>query len=201
MITKRILDLLLSFLGIILFFPFFSVIALWIKIDSDGPIFFRQVRIGQFGREFKIYKFRTMVDNAEAFGKQITVGDDYRITTCGKFLRKYKLDELPQLFNVLKGEMSFVGSRPEVPKYVALYDSEQLKILDFPPGITDLASIEFRNESKLLAIAEDPEDFYVKEIMVKKLKLNSQYIQNFNKFNIAFDFFIIFETIHSVLLK
>jgi len=201
MITKRILDLLLSFLGIILFFPFFVVIALWIKIDSDGPIFFRQVRIGQFGREFRIYKFRTMINNADVLGSQITVSNDSRITSCGKFLRKYKLDELPQLFNVLRGEMSLVGSRPEVPKYVALYNPEQLKVLDFPPGITDLASIEFRNENELLASAENPEDFYIKEVMVKKLELNKQYIQNFNKFKIAFDFIIIFKTIRAVLQK
>ena len=201
MIIKRLFDLFFSLLGIIVLSPVFFVIALWIKIDSKGPVFFRQVRVGQFGREFKIYKFRTMVNDAEALGKQITIGDDYRITSCGKFLRKYKLDELPQLFNVFKGEMSFVGSRPEVPKYVALYNQEQFKVLNFPPGITDLASIEFRNESDLLSIAEDPEEFYIKKIMTKKLELNGKYIDLFTRFNILFDIFIVFKTIRCILFK
>lgn len=168
MVAKRIFDLLFSLMGILVLAPIFLAIAVWIKVDSPGSVFFRQVRVGQFGKEFRIYKFRTMVTNAEALGKQITVGEDPRITDCGRFLRKYKLDELPQLFNVLKGDMSLVGSRPEVPKYVALYTPEQLKVLELPPGITDLASIRFRNESELLAQAENPEEFYVKEIMPQK---------------------------------
>lgn len=168
------------------------------KFDSSGPIFFRQTRIGQFGREFRIYKFRTMIANAEALGKQITTANDQRITRIGKFLRKYKLDEIPQLLNVIKGEMSLVGPRPEVPKYVALYSSEQKRILEVRPGITDLASIEFRNESEMLANATNPEEFYIQEIMPKKLQLNIQYIE---QANICLDLFIIFQTIWRVVVN
>ena len=192
MVAKRIFDLLFSLMGILVLAPIFLAIAVWIKVDSPGSVFFRQVRVGQFGKEFRIYKFRTMVTNAEALGKQITVGEDPRITDCGRFLRKYKLDELPQLFNVLKGDMSLVGSRPEVPKYVALYTPEQLKVLELPPGITDLASIRFRNESELLAQAENPEEFYVKEIMPQKLELNKQYLA---QDNLIFDLYIILQTL------
>ncbi|MCA2668078.1 MAG: sugar transferase [Microcystis sp. M114S2] len=192
MVAKRIFDLLFSLMGILVLAPIFLAIAVWIKVDSPGSVFFRQVRVGQFGKEFRIYKFRTMVTNAEALGKQITVGEDPRITDCGRFLRKYKLDELPQLFNVLKGDMSLVGSRPEVPKYVALYTPEQLKVLELPPGITDLASIRFRNESELLAQAENPEEFYVKEIMPQKLELNKQYLA---QANLIFDLYIILQTL------
>jgi len=192
MVAKRIFDLLFSLMGILVLAPIFLAIAVWIKVDSPGSVFFRQVRVGQFGKEFRIYKVRTMVTNAEALGKQITVGEDPRITDCGRFLRKYKLDELPQLFNVLKGDMSLVGSRPEVPKYVALYTPEQLKVLELPPGITDLASIRFRNESELLAQAENPEEFYVKEIMPQKLELNKQYLA---QANLIFDLYIILQTL------
>ncbi len=192
MVAKRIFDLLFSLMGILVLAPIFLAIAVWIKVDSPGSVFFRQVRVGQFGKEFRIYKFRTMVTNAEALGKQITVGEDPRITDCGRFLRKYKLDELRQLFNVLKGDMSLVGSRPEVPKYVALYTPEQLKVLELPPGITDLASIRFRNESELLAQAENPEEFYVKEIMPQKLELNKQYLA---QANLIFDLYIILQTL------
>lgn len=192
MVAKRIFDLLFSLMGILVLAPIFLAIAVWIKVDSPGSVFFRQVRVGQFGKEFRIYKFRTMVTNAEALGKQITVGEDPRITDCGRFLRKYKLDELPQLFNVLKGDMSLVGSRPEVPKYVALYTPEQLKVLELPPGITDLASIRFRNESELLSQAENPEEFYVKEIMPQKLELNKQYLA---QANLIFDLYIILQTL------
>lgn len=201
MILKRLFDLFFSLLGVIIFSPVFLIVALWIKFDSKGPVFFRQIRVGQFGKEFKIYKFRTMVNNAEDLGKQITVINDNRITRVGTFLRKYKLDELPQLFNVIRGEMSFVGSRPEVPKYVKLYSPDQLTILDFPPGITDLASIEFRNENELLGTVENPEEFYVSEIMVKKLELNQKYIQSFREFNVMCDISIILKTIHSILFQ
>lgn len=195
--AKRIFDLFFALVGIIILMPLFVAIAVWIKFDSSGPIFFRQTRIGQFGREFRIYKFRTMIANAEALGKQITTANDQRITAIGKFLRKYKLDEIPQLLNVIKGEMSLVGPRPEVPKYVALYSSEQQRILEVRPGITDLASIEFRNESEMLAKATNPEEFYIQEIMPKKLQLNIQYIE---QANIRLDLFIIFQTIWRVVV-
>lgn len=178
--------------GLIVLFPIFIAIALWIKFDSPGPVFFRQTRVGQFGKEFQIYKFRTMVVNAEALGKQLTIGHDPRISRAGKFLRKYKLDELPQLINVLKGEMSLVGSRPEVPRYVALYTPEQRQVLLMPPGITDLASIRFRHENELLAQVENPEEFYIQEVMPQKLALNLEYIKTFN---LQLDFRIIFQTL------
>lgn len=178
--AKRIFDILLATIGILCLFPILILIAIWIRIDSPGEILFRQIRVGQFGREFYIYKFRTMIVNAEASGAQITVAKDRRITRSGAFLRKYKLDELPQLFNVWKGDMSLVGPRPEVPKYVALYTPEQRHILEVRPGITDLASIQFRHESELLAAAANPEAAYIEEIMPKKLALNQQYVLQSN---------------------
>ncbi len=175
----------------------FFAIAAWIKLDSPGPVVFRQTRIGQFGCEFTLYKFRTMVADAEALGKQITVTDDPRITRSGKFLRKYKLDELPQLFNVVKGEMSLVGPRPEVPKYVALYTPEQRQVLEVPPGITDLASIQFRNESDLLAAVSNSEELYIQKIMPQKLELNLKYIA---QARLSFDLLIILKTLWRVLV-
>lgn len=197
MLAKRIFDLFFTLIFLIVLFPLLLVIALWIKLDSPGPIIFRQTRIGQFGQEFIIYKFRTMVVNAEAIGKQITLTNDERITRIGKFLRKYKLDELPQLFNILKGEMSLVGPRPEVPKYVEFYTAGQRKVLDALPGITDLASIKFRNESDLLAKAANPETVYIHEILPQKLELNLQYIA---QSSVSFDLQIILETIWRVLV-
>lgn len=198
MTAKRIFDLLFALIGIIILLPIFLVIAIWIKLDSPGPVFFRQTRIGRFGHEFKIYKFRTMVANAEALGKQITADGDQRITRIGKFLRKYKLDEFPQLFNVLKGEMSIVGPRPEVPTYVALYTPEQRGVLEVPPGITDLASIHFRNESELLANTPNPEQAYIQAIMPRKLELNSQYIA---QASLGFDLAIILQTLWRVVAQ
>ena len=192
---KRVFDVFFSLLGLVLLAPIFLVVAIWIKLDSPGSVFFRQTRIGQFGREFSIYKFRTMVANAESLGKQITVANDRRITRSGQFLRKFKLDEIPQLFNVLKGEMSLVGPRPEVPRYVELYTSEQRKVLEVRPGITDIASIEFRNENDLLANALNFEEAYIQEIMPKKLELNMQYI---DRANLGFDFLIILQTLWRV---
>lgn len=196
MFAKRIFDLCFSFVGLIILAPLFIAISVWIKIDSQGSIFFRQIRVGKFGKEFKIIKFRTMVENAESLGKQITVSNDSRITTSGSFLRKYKLDELPQLFNVLKGEMSLVGPRPEVPKYVCLYTSEQRQILSVLPGITDLASIKFRNENEILAQAFDPEKVYIEQIMPNKLELNQAYIC---QSSILFDLYLILETLRRLI--
>jgi len=194
--TKRIFDFCFALIGITILLPIFVAIAIWIKLDSPGSILFRQTRIGQFGREFTIYKFRTMVDNAEALGKQITATNDQRITRSGKLLRKYKLDELPQLFNVLKGEMSFVGPRPEVPQYVALYTGEQRQVLKVRPGITDLASIHFRNEGELLANVQNPEETYIQKIMPYKLELNRNYI---HRASLGFDLMLILQTFWRVL--
>ncbi|MBK7652767.1 MAG: sugar transferase [Flammeovirgaceae bacterium] len=174
--TKRILDLLVSGVGLILLFPFFLLIAFIIKLDSIGPIFYLQQRVGKGGKLFKLFKFRTMRVNADKH-TAITVGArDPRITNVGYYLRKYKIDELPQLINVLMGTMSLVGPRPELKKFVDLYNSEQVKVISVKPGITDYASIEFRNENELLAGKSDPIDYYIREIMPVKLALNLQYI-------------------------
>ena len=174
----RLLDIVLSLLGLLFLLPIFLILAVWIKFDSQGSIFFRQIRVGKEGRNFRIYKFRTMIVNAEKMGI-ITIGErDPRITNSGYFLRKYKLDELPQLINVLKGEMSFVGPRPEVRKYVEMYNQEQLKILTVKPGITDYASIEYINEDEILGKSLNPEKTYIEEIMPQKIKYNMKYINN-----------------------
>lgn len=174
--VKRSFDLLMAVLGLLLLSPLFLLAALVIKRGSPGPVFFRQVRVGRHGVPFSIYKFRTMRSDAEAVGGQLTVGEDPRITREGAFLRKYKLDEFPQLINVVLGEMSLVGPRPEVPKYVALYDEAQRRVLDVRPGITDPASIEFREENALLATADDPERAYVEIVMPRKLEMNLAYL-------------------------
>ncbi|MFR4982326.1 MAG: sugar transferase [Clostridium neonatale] len=191
-VIKRIFDIVASGLGIIVLSPILLIIALIIKKESDGPVFFKQIRVGEKGRNFEILKYRTMVVDAEKMGRQITVGNDNRITKIGGFLRKYKLDELPQLINVFKGDMSLVGPRPEVPRYVEMYNEEQRKVLDVKPGITDLASIRYRDENELLGTAEDPDDMYINTIMPDKLALNLEYI---NKSNVFFDVYIILKTI------
>ena len=174
----RLSDIVLSLLGLLFLLPIFLILAVWIKFDSQGSIFFRQIRVGKDGRDFRIYKFRTMIVNAEKMGI-ITIGErDPRITNSGYFLRKYKLDELPQLINVLKGEMSFVGPRPEVRKYVEMYNQEQLKILTVKPGITDYASIEYINEDEILGKSLNPEKTYIEEIIPQKIKYNMKYINN-----------------------
>lgn len=191
-ILKRLFDVVASFIGIILLSPFLIIIAIFIKLGSNGPVFFKQERVGLKGKYFLILKYRTMIVDAEKYGKQITVGKDNRITAVGSFLRKYKLDELPQLINVLKGDMSLVGPRPEVPRYVKLYSKEQLKVLDVRPGITDLASLRYSDENELLGTVENPEEYYVNVIMKDKLDLNLEYI---DKSNVFYDIVIILKTI------
>lgn len=181
MLLKRMFDILMSFIGIIMLLPLMIIIGIIIKLTSKGSILFKQIRVTKNSKLFQIYKFRTMRENSEG-NKQITVGNDSRITGIGKILRKTKLDEIPQLFNVIKGEMSLVGPRPEVPKYVELYNDEQKKILQVPAGITDYASIYFSNESELLGKADDPEKFYIEKIMPYKIELNQKYIENINIF-------------------
>ena len=195
MFLKRVFDIVASFCGIVILFPLIIIVSILIKITSKGPVLFKQVRVTKNGKLFKIYKFRTMKENSEG-NKQITVGKDNRITGIGHILRKTKLDELPQLFNVLKGEMSLVGPRPEVPKYVELYTDEQREILKVPAGITDYASIYFSNESELLGEAENPEEFYIKKIMPYKIELNKKYI---NEIGIMTDIKIIILTILKIL--
>jgi len=177
MITKRIFDFILSAFGIVMLSPIFLVITIWIKLDSTGSIFFRQLRIGRHGKSFNIYKFRTMFVNAESRGRQITVREDPRITKSGRFLRRYKLDELPQLINVFVGDMSLVGPRPEVPRYVELFKDAYDVILQVKPGITDYAAFAFRNEEEILKKYNDPEEGYIKEILPQKIELYNKYLR------------------------
>jgi len=188
---KRIFDLFFTLIGLPFLLPFLAIIALMIKLEDGGPIFFIQRRIGYKGKPFYMWKFRTMVIDAEKKGSLITVGNDPRITRVGYFLRKYKLDEFPQLLNVLKGEMSLVGPRPEVEKYVMLYNSEQRKVLDIIPGMTDPASIKYVNENEILAQADDPEKIYIEKVMPEKIKLNLEYAEKATCWS---DFLIIIKT-------
>ena len=174
----RFFDIIFSLVGLIILTPLFIIIAILIICTSRGAVFYAQKRVGQHNKDFKIFKFRTMHAGADEKGL-LTVGEqDTRITQVGRFLRKYKLDELPQLWNVLKGDMSLAGPRPEVRKYVDLYNDEQKRVLNVRPGITDYASIAYRNENALLAHSNNPEKQYIEEIMPKKLQLNLQYIEN-----------------------
>jgi lipopolysaccharide/colanic/teichoic acid biosynthesis glycosyltransferase len=177
--VKRAFYLVLAALALVVLAPVFLVISAWVKLDSPGPVFFRQVRVGRGGRQFRIIKFRTMRTESERVGLQITVGADSRITFSGSFLRKFKLDELPQFINVLLGDMSVVGPRPEVPRYVACYPEHIAPlVLSVRPGITDRASIEFRHESELLGASSDPEATYIHEILPVKLAYYAEYASN-----------------------
>ncbi len=176
-IAKRAFDLFWTVPGLFVLAPVFALLAIWIRLNDGGPVFFQQERVGFRGRAFRMWKFRTMVVDAEKLGRQITVGRDPRITRAGYWLRKFKLDELPQLFNVLRGEMSLVGPRPEVSRYVDMYTDEQRRVLNLMPGITDSASIQYRNESVLLAQADDPERFYVTTVMPDKIRINLEYAE------------------------
>ncbi|MGA3012406.1 MAG: sugar transferase [Bacteroidales bacterium] len=174
----RFFDLVFSFLGLIILFPFFLIIGIVIFINSKGGIFFLQNRVGRNNRDFLLIKFRTMHIGADKLGG-LTIGNhDQRITSVGYFLRKHKLDELPQLFNVLKGEMSIVGPRPELRKYVELYSADQKKVLDVRPGITDIASLDYINENEILGTSSDPEKTYIEQIMPAKLLLNKKFLEN-----------------------
>ena len=193
---KRALDVALSGAALLVLWPVFALIAVAIKLDSPGPVFYRQVRVGRGGKPFRIFKFRSMVDNADKKGLTITVGRDSRITRVGAILRKTKVDELAQLLNVLCGQMSFVGPRPEVEEYVALYTPEQRQVLLVRPGITDYASIAYRNENEMLEGASDPRRMYIEEIMPAKLELNMKYLREISPLS---DVKLIFATIAAVL--
>ena len=178
----RFFDFILSLVGLVVLAPIFIILAIWIKSDSKGPVFYKQVRVGQNGIDFGLFKFRSMVVDADKKGLITVGGRDPRITRSGYFIRKYKLDELPQLINVLLGDMSLVGPRPEVRKYVELYTDEQQKVLSAKPGITDYASIEYMDENEILGKSNDPEKTYIEEIMPEKIKYNMKYINNKNLF-------------------
>lgn len=197
MIAKRIFDLVFVIPGLLVLLPIFVLVSIWIKIDSKGPAFFRQERVGKSGHLFQILKFRTMVVDAETLGAKVTVGKDPRITRIGFFLRKYKLDELPQLINILNGEMSLVGPRPEVPEYVAHWPEDiRDLVLSVLPGITDLASIEFRDENNILQGASDPVEKYINEIIPIKLDYYVRYVR---ERSIQLDFKLIMRTLGAIL--
>ena len=175
---KRIFDIIASGCGLIVLSPLFIILAIWIKWDSKGPVFYKQVRVGRNNKDFKLYKFRSMRVGADKAGLITVGGRDPRVTRSGYYIRKYKLDEFPQLINVFLGDMSLVGPRPEVRKYVDMYTPEQMHVLDVRPGITDLASIRYRNENELLEKAEDPDRYYIEVIMQEKIKLYLEYVEN-----------------------
>jgi len=194
-IWKRCVDLAFSCIGLLLLSPLFAIIAVLIKLDSKGPVFFRQERVGQGKRIFRIYKFRTMIADAPLRGGQLTAPGDARITRVGRWLRGIKLDELPQFINVLKGEMTIVGPRPEVRRYVDLFSRDYDEILRLPPGITDLASLKYRDESAVLALAADPEHEYITRILPDKIALGKEYAR---RSSLALDLSLIFRTLLNI---
>ncbi|HIR62154.1 MAG TPA: sugar transferase [Candidatus Coprenecus avistercoris] len=195
---KRIFDVTASGLGLLLLSPLFLIVAIWIRLDSPGPVFYRQTRVGRYNKDFRLLKFRSMRVGSDKKGLITVGGRDPRVTRSGYWIRKYKLDELPQLINVFKGDMSLVGPRPEVRKYVDLYTPEQLHVLDVRPGITDMASIRYRNENELLEQAADPEQFYRDTVMQDKLRINLEYVSDHSFFK---DIKIILMTFKAVVTE
>lgn len=188
---KRIFDIVASGLGLVVLSPLFLILAIWIKLDSKGPVFYRQVRVGRYNKDFRIFKFRSMRVGSDK-GSLVTIGGhDPRVTKSGYFIRKFKFDELPQLINVFVGDMSLVGPRPEVRHYVDYWKQEQMHVLDVRPGITDPASIKFRNENELMEKTEDPEKYYIEVIMQEKIKLYLEYVE---KHSFFYDLGLIFKT-------
>lgn len=196
LIIKKLLDFLIALIAFVILLPVFIILAAAVKFTSKGEIIFKQKRVGKYGKEFFVLKFRTMVTDAEKLGKQITVGErDPRITKIGHFLRKFRLDEFPQLINVIKGEMSFVGARPEVPHYVKCYTDEMMATLLLEPGITGTASIFFKDEAKMLEIEPDAEKCYINHILPKKMRLNLDYLKDLS---VWYDIKLIFKTVFAV---
>lgn len=195
---KRLFDIVASGIGLLVLSPVFLILAIWIKLDSPGPVFYRQVRVGRGNKDFRIFKFRSMRVGSDK-GSLVTVGGhDPRITRSGYFIRKFKLDEFPQLINVFVGDMSLVGPRPEVRHYVDYWTPEQMHVLDVKPGITDPASIKFRNENELMEQAEDPEKYYIEVIMQEKIKLYLEYVRNHSFWG---DIALIFKTFWVIVSK
>ena len=195
---KRIFDIVASGIGLILLSPLFIILTIWIKCDSIGPVFYKQVRVGRNNMDFQLFKFRSMRVGSDKKGLITVGGHDPRITRSGYYIRKYKLDEFPQLINVFKGDMSLVGPRPEVRKYVDMYTEEQMHVLDVRPGITDLASIRYRNENELLERVNDPDKYYVEVIMPDKLRINPEYVA---RHSFTFDIRLIFQTFRAIVSK
>lgn len=195
---KRIFDIVVSAIGLVLLSPLFFVLAIWIKLDSKGPVFYRQVRVGKDNKDFRIFKFRSMRVGSDK-GSLVTIGGrDPRVTHSGYFIRKFKLDEFPQLINVFVGDMSLVGPRPEVRHYVDYWTPEQMHVLDVRPGITDPASIKFRNENELLEQVDDPEKYYIEVVMQEKLKLYLKYVRNHSFLG---DIKLIFQTFKVIITE
>lgn len=195
---KRAFDILVSLLMLIILSPLFLILAIAIKIDSRGPVFYRQVRVTQYGKKFRIFKFRTMVKDADKIGSQVTVGNDTRITRVGKFIRKCRLDEICQLIDILRGTMTFVGTRPEAEKYVEAYTDEMMATLLLPAGVTSLASIYYKDEAKLLDGVEDADKVYIEKILPEKMHYN---LKGIEKFGFWGDIKIMFMTVFAVLGK
>lgn len=195
---KRLFDITASGLGLLVLSPLFLILAVWIKLDSPGSVFYRQVRVGRGNKDFRLFKFRSMRVGSDKKGLITVGGHDPRVTRSGYYIRKYKLDELPQLINVFIGDMSLVGPRPEVRKYVDLYTPEQLRVLDVRPGITDMASIRYRNENELLEQAADPEQYYRDVVMQDKLRINLEYVADHS---FVKDLKIIFMTFKAVVTE
>ncbi len=195
---KRIFDIVASGCGLLVLSPVFLILAIWIKLDSKGPVFYRQVRVGRNNKDFRLFKFRSMRVGADKKGLITIGGHDPRVTRSGYYIRKYKLDEFPQLINVFIGDMSLVGPRPEVRKYVDMYTLEQMHVLDVRPGITSLASIRYRNENDILAAAEDPDKCYIEKVMPDKLAIDLEYVANHSFF---YDIKLIFMTFWEIISK
>ena len=198
LIFKRSFDIVVSFIMLLILSPVFFVLAIAIKLDSKGPVFYRQVRVTQYGKEFRIFKFRTMVNNADKIGSQVTVGGDSRITRVGKVIRECRLDEIGQLLNILGGSMTFVGTRPEVPKYVEKYTPEMWATLLLPAGVTSEASIRYKDEAALLDAAEDVDATYIQDVLPGKMKYNLRSIQEYSFFK---DIKTMFQTVFAVVEK
>jgi len=198
LVCKRLFDITVSAILLLILLPVFLILAIAIKIDSPGPVFYRQVRVTQYGKHFRIFKFRSMVANADKIGTQVTVGNDSRITRMGKLIRKCRLDELCQLIDVLRGTMSFVGTRPEVPKYVESYTPEMMATLLLPAGVTSLASILYKDEDRLLEGAEDVDKVYIRDVLPGKMRYNLKTIENFGFWK---DIKTMFMTVFAVLGK
>lgn len=195
---KRLFDIFASGLGLLFLSPLFLVLAIWIKLDSPGPVFYRQVRVGRGNKDFRIFKFRSMRVGADRQGLITVGGHDPRITRSGYFIRKYKLDEFPQLINVFIGDMSLVGPRPEVRKYVDMYTPEQMHVLGVRPGVTSLASIRYRNENELLDKADNPDQFYIDVVMQDKLAIDLEYVEHASFW---YDIKLIFQTFWEIVSK
>ena len=198
LIFKRLFDIVVSIIMLLILSPVFLILAIAIKLDSKGPVFYRQVRVTQYGKEFRIFKFRTMVNNADKIGSQVTVGGDSRITRVGKVIRECRLDEIGQLLNILGGSMTFVGTRPEVPKYVEKYTSEMWATLLLPAGVTSEASIRYKDEAALLDAAEDVDATYSQDVLPGKMKYNLRSIQEYSFFK---DIETMFQTVFAVVEK